>query len=89
MFESYPKLMHIRGLNDPLKQKEVVGRVRELKINLVCLIETRVKENKMNAIISRHFQGWQMVHNYSEVAYNGRIWLIWNGIQVDLVDSMD
>ena len=76
-------------MNDPLKQKEVVGRVRELKINLVCLIETRVKENKMNAIISRHFQGWQMVHNYSEVAHNGRIWLLWNGIQVDLVESMD
>ena len=82
-------IWNVRGLNDPLKQKEVVGRVRELKINLVCLIETRVKENKMNAIISRHFQGWQMVHNYSEVAHNGRIWLLWNGIQVDLVVSMD
>ena len=81
-------IWNVRGFNDPLKQKEVVRRVKVLKINLLCLIETRVKENKMNAIISRHFQGWNVAQNYSEVAYNGRIWLLWNGIQVDLVDSM-
>ena len=66
-------IWNVRGLNDPLKQKEVVGRIRKLKINLVCSIETRVNENRMKAIINRHFQGWQMAHNYSEVAYNGRI----------------
>ena len=44
----------------------VVGRIQEFKINLVFLLETRVKENKMKAIINRHFQGWQMVHNYFE-----------------------
>ena len=82
-------IWNVRGLNDPLKQKEVVGRVRDLKINLVSLIETKVKENKINAIISKHFHGWQVAHNYSKVAYNGRIWLLWNGLQVDLVDTMD
>ena len=43
----------------------------------------------MKAMISRHFQGWQMLHNYSEGAPNGRIWILWNGAQVDLVDVMD
>ena len=37
---------NVRGLNDPLKQKDIVGRLRRLQCNLVCLIETRVKESK-------------------------------------------
>ena len=71
-------IWNVRGLNDPVKQKEVVGKVKENKINLVCLLETIIKENKMKAVISRHFQGWQMFHNYSEGARNGRIWILWN-----------
>ena len=50
-------IWNVRRLNDPLKQNEVVGRVRDFKINLVYLIEIRVKENKVNAIINKHFQG--------------------------------
>ena len=82
-------IWNVRGLNDPVKQKAVVGRIRENKIHLVCLLETRIKEIKMQAVISRHFQGWQMFHNYSEGARNGRIWILWNGAQVDLVATMD
>ena len=82
-------IWNVRGLNDPIKQKEIVSRIRNNNINLVCLLETRIKESKMKAVISRHFQGWQMLHNYSEGAPNGRIWILWNEAQVDLVDVMD
>ena len=51
-------IWNVRGLNDPIKQKEVVSRIRNNNINLVCLLETRIKESKMKAVISRHFQGW-------------------------------
>ena len=79
-----------RGLNDPFKQKVVVSRIRELKVSMVCLLETRVKENNMMSIISRHFQGWQFLHNYSNVVQNGRIWVLWNNtLQVELIDSME
>ena len=37
---------NVRGLNDPLKQKDIVGRIRSLNVQMVCLLETRVKENK-------------------------------------------
>ena len=37
---------NVRGFNDPIKQKDILGRIKRLKYNLVCLIETRVKENK-------------------------------------------
>ena len=77
-------------MNNRIKQKAVVGRIRELKINLVCLLETRVNEHNMKTIINGHFQGWQMFHNYSEKARNGRIWFLWNDlIQVGLVGLMD
>ena len=48
---------NVRGINDPLKQKSMVARIRQLKIQLVCLLETRVKENKSQQIIDRYFQG--------------------------------
>ena len=81
---------NVRGLNDPLKQRRVVSRIRELKVNLACLVETRVKEQNMQNIISRHFEGWKVLSNYSNEARNGRIWLLWtNPYHVELVDVMD
>ena len=78
---------NVRGINDPLKQKSMVARIRQLKIQLVCLLETRVKENKSQQIIDRYFHGWNWINNYSS-AYNGRIWLLWEDqIQVSQIDS--
>lgn len=36
-----------------LKQKEFVGRIKKINPSLVCLIETKVKENNMSSIISK------------------------------------
>ena len=81
---------NVRGLNDLIKQKAIIGRIRDLKINLVCFLETRVKKCNMKTIVSKHLQGWQLLHNYSKEACNGRIWCLWNGVlQVEFVDSMD
>ena len=78
---------NVRGLNHPLKQKEVVGRIRRLNANLVCLLETRIKQNKMQNIFNRQFSGWKLLHNYTE-AYNGRIWFLWKDtLQVNLIAS--
>ena len=80
---------NVRGLNDPLKQRAIVDRVRSLKSSLVCLIETRVKENKKQPIVDKLFNGWSMLNNYSS-AYNGRIWILWNQLlHVDLLTSTD
>ena len=68
---------NVRGFNDPLKQKGMVARIRSFKFQLVCLLETRVKEYNSQSIIKRYFQGWQWIHNYPD-AYNGRIWVLWN-----------
>ena len=82
-------IWNVRGFNDPRKQKGVVGRIRLLKVNIVCLLETRVNENKSQSIVDRHFQGWKVIHNYVS-AINGRIWVLWTGqVHVDVIDEMD
>ena len=70
---------NVREFNHPLKQKEVVARIKKLRINFVYLLETRVKQKKMKEIVKRMFPCWNMFHNYSE-AYNGRIWILWTDI---------
>ena len=80
-------IWNVRGPNDPLKQKSIVARIKKLNAHLVYLIETRVKENKSQPIIARHFERWNWTNNYSS-AYNGRIWIIWGDhIKVDVVAS--
>ena len=46
---------NVRGLNDPLKQKRVIGRIKYIKANIVCFLETRVKENKCQQIVNKYF----------------------------------
>ena len=65
-------IWNVRGLNNLLKQKEVVRRIRNLNISLVCLLETRVKHNNMQEIINKMFSRWKFLHNYN-YASNGRI----------------
>ena len=48
---------NVRGFNDPLKQKEVIGRTRKLKTNFVYLLETRVKQHKIQNIVNKKFLG--------------------------------
>ncbi|XP_022728830.1 uncharacterized protein LOC111284435 [Durio zibethinus] len=70
------KIWNTRGFNYPLKRKNVVNRIQILNIDLLCLIETRVKQHQMQAILDSNFYGWGMYHNYSK-ACNGRIWILW------------
>ena len=90
-FSLFMKMLiwNVRGFNHPLKQREVVGRIKRLNINFACLLKTRVKQYKLQKIINQQFLGWKLFHNYSEVP-NGRIWVLWNGdMQIDLVALID
>jgi exonuclease III len=45
-------IWNVSGLNHPSKQKEAKSMIQRHKISLICLIETRVKENKANKVRS-------------------------------------
>ena len=51
-------IWNVKGFNNPLKQKSMVAQIRKLQIQIVCLLETRVKKNNSKTIIDRWFQGW-------------------------------
>jgi exonuclease III len=42
---------NVRGLNMPLKQKEVRKMVRRLIISILCVVETRVKQENFSKIV--------------------------------------
>ncbi|XP_060183587.1 uncharacterized protein LOC132613540 [Lycium barbarum] len=67
---------NIRGLNQPLKQKELKLFLQKNKIELFGCLETRVRENKAQNILSKVSSGWSTMCNYP-MAPNGRIWLFW------------
>lgn len=67
---------NVRGLNHPLKQKEVKLFLKKHKIDIVGCLETRVKEQKAAAILRKVGNGWNNCCNYP-VASNGRIWMLW------------
>ena len=48
---------NVKGFNDPLKQKGVMARIKSINAKVVCLLETKVKENNSRSIIDHHFQG--------------------------------
>ncbi|XP_039072037.1 uncharacterized protein LOC120219279 [Hibiscus syriacus] len=67
---------NIRGLNSPLKQNKVILRAIQNKIDILCLLETRVKSEKSEAIFNSKFSSWNICTNYDH-ATNGRIWVMW------------
>ena len=81
---------NIRGLNDPLKQREVRSFVKSHALDFICLVETRVRASNRDRIFSSLFSGWSLFHNY-EHALLGRIWICGNPakVSIDIIHSMD
>ena len=81
---------NIRGLNDPLKQREVRSFVKSHALDFICLVQTRVRASNRDRIFSSLFPGWSLFHNY-EHALLRRIWICGNPakVSIDIIYSMD
>ena len=81
---------NIRGLNDPLKQREVRSFVKSQALEFICLVETRVRASNRDRIFSSLLPGWRLFHNY-EHALLGRIWICGNPekVSINIIHSMD
>lgn len=55
---------NIRGMNDPSKTLELQNMILKYKVHVLCLIDTRVRENNINEVIQRACSRWQWVTNY-------------------------
>jgi exonuclease III len=67
-------IWNVRGLNHPSNQKEVVSMIERHTISLICLIESRVKENKADKVRACIVPDWDYVFNYDK-HFLGRIWI--------------
>lgn len=68
---------NIRGFNDPQKLIELKKLLKEFKINIVGLLETKVKYRNFANFSKKFGTAWKWTHNY-DYSSRGRIWLGWN-----------
>ena len=81
---------NIRGLNDPLKQVEVKKLIFENHLDILGIVETRVRNINKEAIRRNVFRNWAFFANYDSHPL-GRIWVGWNTatLTVNIVSHMD
>ena len=74
---------NIRGLNQPQKQQEVARLVHALNLDVVGLVETKVKFSNQDIIKNNIFPNWNFITN-SQPDFIGRIWVGWNPGKVNV-----
>ncbi|KAL3716688.1 hypothetical protein ACJRO7_008301, partial [Eucalyptus globulus] len=78
------RMMHVRGLGDPVKQAKVRNFVRSNNLCCVGIIETKISSVASISVASTLLPGWSWVNNYSH-SHKGRIWVGWNPRDVDFL----
>ncbi|KAL9244485.1 hypothetical protein vseg_018259 [Gypsophila vaccaria] len=68
---------NVRGLNSSAKQKEINWFLRNNKVELFGLLETRVRKHNLNKVLLNFDNKWSISTNYSNHP-GGRIWFLWN-----------
>ncbi|XP_074314006.1 uncharacterized protein LOC141649210 [Silene latifolia] len=74
---------NIRGGNDPRKQQEVLDFLHTTRVDILGVLETRVKEKNSKAILASQFHAYKVLTNY-KYHINGRIWLLWKPATVTI-----
>lgn len=68
---------NVRGLNEPLKIKEVKQVIQHHLVNNCALFETRVRSTNCLKVQKKFGDQWSWVNNY-DYSPRGRIWFGWN-----------
>ena len=74
---------NIRGLNQPQKQREIVSLIHNFKLDVVGIVETKVRMLNQDRIHSNMLPHWCFVTNSTAVS-TGRIWVGWNPNKIKL-----
>ncbi|XP_074299121.1 uncharacterized protein LOC141630151 [Silene latifolia] len=64
-------------------QQEVLEFLRLHQVDIMGVLETRIKEKKAKKIIQNKFKAFKVICNYN-AHVNGRIWLVWKPATVDI-----
>ncbi|XP_021729890.1 uncharacterized protein LOC110696864 [Chenopodium quinoa] len=71
------------GLNDPGRVVNVKRLLRNHSIEVIGLLETKVKQGKFKTLQKKFRLSWSWVDNYS-YSQKGRIWVRWNSDVINL-----
>ena len=75
---------NIRGFSLALKQNGVRHVIKEHRVDVLAILDSKVNVPKLDWIMKVKFPGWKQVNNFDQHAA-GRICVIWNPAKVDLV----
>ncbi|KAJ9536674.1 hypothetical protein OSB04_un000147 [Centaurea solstitialis] len=78
-------MWNIRGLNSPIKQRQVNELLKEYDISCCAIIETHVHANSLSEICSQTFGNWHWCSNHLVCDHGTRIILAWDMRRVDVV----
>lgn len=68
---------NIKGVNSPLKYKEIKLLVAKHKMEMVVILETKVRKEKSESIRRKLFGDQEFIDNY-KISPRGKIWVSWN-----------
>ena len=65
---------NIRGLNDPLEQKDIRNFDLENKISILCMVESKVRFSNISGVFGKCCPGCKVIHSCDQRNI-GRIWV--------------
>lgn len=74
---------NIRGFHTPLKHNGVRDLLYRRKVDVCCLVETKLNEGKLANIMAKKFPGWDYEHNFA-IHARGRIVIMWKAPKVEM-----
>ena len=81
---------NIRGFNTPLKQNGILKHIRQHKIAVMGVLETKLSKHRLESIARKKFRGWTIADNFQHHP-NGRIMIIWKEsmVKLEIIETTD
>ncbi|XP_074277226.1 uncharacterized protein LOC141600868 [Silene latifolia] len=70
-------------MNKLIKQSEVISFFNKSELDILCIVETRVRKNKAPTLHRKKFKQFYILDNYSS-HLNGRLWVIWRNSAITI-----
>jgi hypothetical protein len=79
---------NVKGLNNPLKQHEVVGLMKKFRMDICGLLETKLTLSRVARLHRLRLRDWKYISN-ANAASIAHIVVFWNPstVSVDLISS--
>lgn len=78
-------IWNIRGMNQEKKQKEMKFFISEHNLNIYAILESHLREDKIDSICLKVFNNWNHYSNSCICNGGTRIILGWNPSQVSIM----